>query len=157
MRCNVSRASCRSTRKDWLRSHRTLAFNTAVSFATNTNWQGYGGETTMSYLTQMLALTVQNFVSAATGMAVLIALTRGIVRHTAQTVGNFWVDMTRSTLYILMPLAIVLALRARFAGRGANLQLISVRDAGAAGRGCQRTSCHAAGAGRRSGGLPDRH
>jgi potassium-transporting ATPase potassium-binding subunit len=86
------------------------SFNTAVSFATNTNWQGYGGETTMSYLTQMLALTVQNFVSAATGMAVLIALTRGIVRHTAQTVGNFWVDMTRSTLYILMPLAIVLAL-----------------------------------------------
>jgi K+-transporting ATPase ATPase A chain len=86
------------------------AFNTAVSFATNTNWQGYGGETTMSYLTQMLALTVQNFVSAATGMAVLIALTRGIVRHTAQTVGNFWVDMTRSILYILMPLAIVLAL-----------------------------------------------
>ena len=86
------------------------SFNTAVSFATNTNWQGYGGETTMSYLTQMLALTVQNFVSAATGMAVLIALTRGIVRHTAQTVGNFWVDMTRSTLYILLPLAIVLAL-----------------------------------------------
>ena len=72
------------------------SFNTAVSFATNTNWQGYGGETTMSYLTQMLALTVQNFVSAATGMAVLIALTRGIARHTAQTVGNFWVDMTRS-------------------------------------------------------------
>jgi K+-transporting ATPase ATPase A chain len=86
------------------------AFNTAVSFATNTNWQGYGGETTMSYLTQMLALTVQNFVSAATGMAVLIALTRGIVRHTAQTVGNFWVDMTRSTLYILLPLSILLAL-----------------------------------------------
>ncbi len=86
------------------------AFNTAVSFATNTNWQGYGGETTMSYLTQMLALTVQNFVSAATGMAVLIALTRGLVRHTAQTVGNFWVDLTRSTLYILMPIAIVLAL-----------------------------------------------
>ena len=86
------------------------SFNTAVSFATNTNWQGYGGETTMSYLTQMLALTVQNFVSAATGMAVLIALTRGIARHTAQTVGNFWVDLTRSTLYILLPLAIVLAL-----------------------------------------------
>ena len=86
------------------------SFNTAVSFASNTNWQGYGGETTMSYLTQMLALTVQNFVSAATGMAVLVALARGLARHTAQTVGNFWVDMTRSTLYILMPLAIVLAL-----------------------------------------------
>ena len=86
------------------------SFNTAVSFASNTNWQGYGGETTMSYLTQMLALTVQNFVSAATGMAVLIALTRGIARHTAQTIGNFWVDLTRSTLYILLPLALVLAL-----------------------------------------------
>ncbi|MGB4804244.1 MAG: potassium-transporting ATPase subunit KdpA, partial [Anaerolineae bacterium] len=83
---------------------------TAVSFATNTNWQGYGGETTMSYLTQMLALTVQNFVSAATGMAVLIALARGIARHTAQTIGNFWVDLTRSTLYILLPLSILLAL-----------------------------------------------
>ena len=86
------------------------SFNTAVSFATNTNWQGYGGETTMSYLTQMLALTVQNFVSAATGMAVLIALARGIARHTAQTIGNFWVDLTRSTLYILLPLSILLAL-----------------------------------------------
>jgi K+-transporting ATPase ATPase A chain len=85
------------------------SFNTAVSFASNTNWQGYGGESTMSYLTQMLALTVQNFVSAATGMAVLIALIRGLVRHTAQTIGNFWVDLTRSTLYILLPLALVLA------------------------------------------------
>ena len=85
------------------------SFNTAVSFATNTNWQGYGGESTMSYLTQMLALTVQNFVSAATGMAVLIALIRGLVRHTAQTIGNFWVDLTRSTLYILLPLSLVLA------------------------------------------------
>ncbi len=85
------------------------AFNTAVSFASNTNWQGYGGESTMSYLTQMLALTVQNFVSAATGMAVLIALIRGLVRHTAQTIGNFWVDLTRSTLYILLPLSLVLA------------------------------------------------
>jgi len=85
------------------------SFNTAVSFATNTNWQGYGGESTMSYLTQMAALTVQNFVSAATGMAVLIALIRGLVRHTAQTIGNFWVDLTRSTLYILLPLSFVLA------------------------------------------------
>jgi K+-transporting ATPase ATPase A chain len=83
------------------------SWNTAVSFATNTNWQGYGGETTMSYLTQMLAMTTQNFVSAATGMAVLIAMIRGITRHTSKTIGNFWVDLTRSTLYILLPLAIV--------------------------------------------------
>lgn len=86
------------------------AWNTAVSFATNTNWQGYGGETTMSYLTQMLGMTVQNFVSAATGMAVLVALIRGITRHTTKEIGNFWVDMTRSTLYILLPLSLVLSL-----------------------------------------------
>ncbi|MGH8617717.1 MAG: potassium-transporting ATPase subunit KdpA [Burkholderiales bacterium] len=86
------------------------AFNTAVSFATNTNWQGYGGEVTMSYLTQMLALTVQNFVSAATGMATLVALVRAFVLEKAETIGNFWVDTTRSVLYILLPLAIVLAL-----------------------------------------------
>ena len=86
------------------------AFNTAVSFATNTNWQGYGGETTMSYLTQMLGLTVQNFVSAATGMAVLAALARGLARSGARTLGNFWVDLTRGSLYILLPLALVLAL-----------------------------------------------
>lgn len=86
------------------------SWNTAVSFVTNTNWQGYGGETTMSYLTQMLALTVQNFVSAATGMAVLIALIRGIIRHTTKEIGNFWVDLTRSTLYILIPLSLILAL-----------------------------------------------
>ncbi|MEO7432889.1 MAG: potassium-transporting ATPase subunit KdpA, partial [Dokdonella sp.] len=86
------------------------AMNTAISFATNTNWQGYGGESTMSYLTQMLGLAVQNFLSAATGIAVLMALIRGFVRHSAQGVGNFWVDMTRSTLYILLPLSFVLAL-----------------------------------------------
>jgi K+-transporting ATPase ATPase A chain len=86
------------------------SFNTAVSFASNTNWQGYGGETTMSYLTQMLGLTVQNFVSAATGMAVLALFIRGIARHSTKTLGNFWVDMTRSTLYILLPLSIVLAI-----------------------------------------------
>jgi len=87
-----------------------LSFNTASSFVTNTNWQAYGGETTMSYLTQMLGLAVQNFLSAATGMAILVALIRGLVRHTSQTIGNFWVDMTRSTLYILLPLSIVLGL-----------------------------------------------
>src|SRR3977135_4496081 len=86
------------------------SFNTATSFITNTNWQGYGGETTMSYLTQMLALTVQNFASAASGMGLLIAFIRGLARHTVQTIGNFWVDLTRSTLYILLPLSLVLAL-----------------------------------------------
>ncbi len=86
------------------------SFNTAVSFASNTNWQGYGGETTMSYLTQMVGLTVQNFVSAASGMAVLALFIRGIARHTTKALGNFWVDLTRSTLYILLPLSFVLAL-----------------------------------------------
>ena len=86
------------------------SWNTAVSFTSNTNWQGYGGEVTMSYLTQMLGLSVQNFVSAATGMAVLVAFIRGIVRHTTKSIGNFWVDLTRSTLYILLPLSFVLAL-----------------------------------------------
>ena len=86
------------------------AFNTAISFASNTNWQGYGGESTMSYLTQMLGLCVQNFLSAATGIAVLIALIRGFTRRTAKTIGSFWVDMTRSTLYVLLPLSLVLAL-----------------------------------------------
>jgi K+-transporting ATPase ATPase A chain len=86
------------------------SFNTAVSFASNTNWQGYGGETTMSYLTQMLGLTVQNFVSAATGIAVLVAFIRGFRQRQAEDIGNFWVDMVRSTLYILLPLSFVLAL-----------------------------------------------
>ncbi|MBF0517042.1 MAG: potassium-transporting ATPase subunit KdpA [Nitrospirae bacterium] len=83
------------------------SFNTAVSFLTNTNWQGYGGESTMSYLTQMSGLAVHNFLSAATGMAVLVALIRGFTRRSAQTIGNFWVDLTRSTLYILLPLSIL--------------------------------------------------
>ncbi len=86
------------------------SFNTAVSFATNTNWQGYGGETTMSYLTQMAGLTVQNFVSAAAGIALAIALIRGFARRQAHTVGNFWVDLTRGTLYVLIPLSIIVAL-----------------------------------------------
>ncbi|HEY6106613.1 MAG TPA: potassium-transporting ATPase subunit KdpA [Anaeromyxobacteraceae bacterium] len=87
-----------------------VAFNTAVSFATNTNWQSYSGETTMSHLTQLLGLTVQNFASAATGMAVLVALIRGFTRRKASGVGNFWVDLVRSTLYVLLPLSLVLAL-----------------------------------------------
>ena len=86
------------------------SFNTAVSFVTNTNWQGYGGESTMSYLSQMLGLAVQNFVSAAAGMAVLAAFIRGFVRKKMGTVGNFWVDLTRSTLYVLLPISTVLAL-----------------------------------------------
>lgn len=87
-----------------------LAFNTAISFVTNTNWQNYAGETTMSHLTQMLGLTVHNFLSAATGLAMAFALARGFARAESPTVGNFWVDLTRSTLYLLLPLAIVFAL-----------------------------------------------
>ncbi len=86
------------------------SFNTAISFTTNTNWQGYSGEVTMSYLTQMVGLTFHNFVSAAAGMAVLIALIRGLVRRNAETIGNFWVDLTRTTLYILLPMSFVVAL-----------------------------------------------
>jgi len=85
------------------------AFNTAVSFITNTNWQGYSGESTMSYLSQMAGLAVQNFLSAATGIVVAIALIRGFARHGAQAIGNFWVDMTRATLYVLLPLATLIA------------------------------------------------
>ena len=87
-----------------------LAWNTAISFISNTNWQSYSGETTLSYLTQMLGLTVQNFVSAATGMAVLVALIRGIRGKQTENIGNFWVDLVRSTLYILLPLSFILAL-----------------------------------------------
>jgi potassium-transporting ATPase potassium-binding subunit len=86
-----------------------LAFNTAVSFITNTNWQAYGGESTLSYLSQMMGLSVQNFVSAAQGMAVLVALIRGFARRTTSTLGNFWVDLTRSVLYILLPLSLIMA------------------------------------------------
>lgn len=86
------------------------ALNTAISFMTNTNWQGYAGETTLSYLVQMIGLTVQNFVSAATGIAVLLALVRGLSRKSATTLGNFWTDLTRSTLYVLLPLSILFAL-----------------------------------------------
>jgi K+-transporting ATPase ATPase A chain len=86
------------------------AFNTAVSFVTNTNWQGYGGESTMSYLTQMLALTVQNFLSAATGIAVVVALVRGFARHSGQALGNVWADLTRATLWVLLPLSLVFAI-----------------------------------------------
>ena len=87
-----------------------LALNTAISFVTNTNWQNYGGETTLSYLTQMIGLTVKNFLSAAAGMAILVAFIRALSRRSAKTIGNFWVDLTRGTLYILMPLSVIVAL-----------------------------------------------
>jgi K+-transporting ATPase ATPase A chain len=87
-----------------------LAFNTAASFVTNTNWQAYGGESTMSYLSQMLGLAVQNFLSAATGIVIVVALIRGIVRAKSRHLGNFWVDMTRTVLYVLLPLAVILGL-----------------------------------------------
>jgi len=87
----------------------SLAFNTAVSFVTNTNWQSYSGESSLSYLSQMVGLTFQNFVSAAVGMAVLVALIRAFARHSSRTLGNFWVDLVRSTLYILLPLSLIVA------------------------------------------------
>ena len=93
-----------------------LALNTAVSFVTNTNWQNYGGESTMTYLSQMSGLVIQQFASAATAMAVLIALIRGLIRRQANSVGNFWVDLTRTTLWILLPVSIVFALA--FASQG---------------------------------------
>ncbi|RZI99699.1 MAG: potassium-transporting ATPase subunit KdpA, partial [Haliea sp.] len=85
------------------------AFNTAISFVTNTNWQGYGGESAMSYLTQMLALAVQNFLSAATGIAVVFALFRGFAARSTRVIGNFWVDVTRVTAWLLLPLSLVFA------------------------------------------------
>ena len=102
------------------------AFNTAISFVTNTNWQGYGGESTMSYLTQMLALTVQNFLSAATGIVVVVALMRGFARHSSQAIGNVWVDLTRVTLWILLPLSFVFALV--LAGQGVIQNLKPYQD-----------------------------
>jgi potassium-transporting ATPase potassium-binding subunit len=98
-----------------------LALNTSISFVTNTNWQNYGGESTMSYLVQMAGLTVHNFVSAATGIAVALALVRGFARRSAQTIGNFWVDLTRATLYLLLPISIVGALVLVWQGMPQNL------------------------------------
>jgi K+-transporting ATPase ATPase A chain len=103
------------------------SFNTAVSFITNTNWQGYSGESTMGYLTQMAGLAVQNFLSAATGIAVAIALIRGFARHTITTIGNFWVDVTRCSLYVLLPLSAVLALA--LASQGVIQNLDAYKDA----------------------------
>jgi K+-transporting ATPase ATPase A chain len=103
------------------------AFNTAISFVTNTNWQGYGGESTMSYLTQMLALTVQNFLSAATGIVVVFALIRGFASKLSGTVGNFWVDLTRVTLWLLLPISLLLAVF--FAGQGVIQNFDAYKDA----------------------------
>ena len=103
------------------------SFNTAVSFVTNTNWQGYGGESTMSYLTQMLALTVQNFFSAATGIAVVIALVRGFAARSSAVIGNFWVDLTRITLYVLLPISLVFAVF--LAGQGVIQNFDGYKDA----------------------------
>ncbi|HWE76833.1 MAG TPA: potassium-transporting ATPase subunit KdpA [Stellaceae bacterium] len=99
----------------------TSSFNTAMSFVTNTNWQGYGGESTMSYLTQMAGLTVHNFVSAATGIALAIALVRAFARREMKTIGNFWVDLTRCTLYVLLPISIVVAIALIACGMPQNL------------------------------------
>ena len=96
-----------------------LSFNTAVSFVTNTNWQSYGGESTLGYLVQMAGLTVQNFVSAATGIVLAVALVRGFTRASASTIGNFWADLVRCTLYLLLPLSIILRPVLRLAGRAA--------------------------------------
>src|SRR6266404_7364389 len=99
-----------------------LAFNTAISFVTNTNWQSYGGETTMSHFTQMVGFTVQNFLSAATGIALAVAVTRAFARSESKTLGNFWVDLTRTTIYVLLPLSIIVALAFAALGMPQTLQ-----------------------------------
>ena len=100
-----------------------LSFNTAVSFITNTNWQNYGGESTLSYLVQMLGLTHQNFLSAATGIVLAVALIRGFARASMKTIGNFWVDVTRCTLYVLLPICIVFT-RSSWSGRACRRRLV---------------------------------
>ena len=107
-----------------------LAFNTAASFTTNTNWQNYSGEAAMSYLTQMAGLAYHNFTSAAVGIALAIAFIRGIARREKETIGNFWVDMTRATLWVLLPMCIVGALGAGFAGSGAELPALRHGEVG---------------------------
>ena len=109
-----------------------LAFNTAVSFTTNTNWQSYGGESTMSYFSQMVGLTFHNFVSAATGIAIAAALVRGIARHTAKTIGNFWVDLVRVTYYLLLPDLPRVRGLPRVAGHDSELQALHQSEAGRA-------------------------
>ena len=103
-----------------------LALNTAISFITNTNWQAYSGENTMSYLTQMAGLAVHNFLSAATGIAILVAFARGLKRASAKTLGSFWVDLTRTTLYVLLPLSVIFALV--LVSQGCGAEFLAVRD-----------------------------
>ena len=117
-------ACCRSIRRDSARSRRRSAFNTAASFTTNTNWQAYGGETTMSYFTQMAGLAYHNFVSAAVGIAVAIAFIRGIAQKEKDTLGNFWVDMVRASLWVLLPICDRRRAVPRLAGRGAEPQAV---------------------------------
>ena len=124
-----------------------LALNTAVSFATNTSWQSYGGETTLSHLSQMAGITVQSFLSGATGVAVALALVRGFARRSAQTIGNFWVDVTRITLYVLLPICVVAGLFLVWQGVPQTLRRVCERDD--AGR---RQSGSGARAGRIAGG-----
>ena len=107
-----------------------LALNTAVSFTTNTNWQAYVGEQAASYFTQMVGLAVHNFVSAATGIAIAIAVIRGFVRRKTSLLGNFWVDMTRCTLYILLPISIIALTCPGFPGGDPELQRLQDRAAG---------------------------
>src|ERR1700689_679063 len=104
----------------------SLAFNTAISFVTNTNWQSYGPETTMSYFVQMAGLTVHNFLSAAAGLGIAIALVRGFARQSVKTIGNFWADLTRGTLYILLPISIIAALILCWQGTIQNLSPYTV-------------------------------
>ena len=134
-----------------------LAMNTAVSFATNTNWQNYAGETTLSYLTQMLGLTVQNFLSAATGMAILVAMIRGFVRRNSPTIGNFWCDLVRSTLYILMPLSIVVALALVSQGVVQTFESYRKVTLIEPGKDDRRQASDRTDDRRRAGGLADRH
>ncbi len=117
-----------------------LAFNTAASFTTNTNWQAYGGESTMSYLTQMAGLAFHNFVSAAAGIAIAIAVIRGFVRRSAKTLGNFWVDLTRATLWVLLPISVVFALVLVWQGVPQNFSPYVARQDGGGRRagGCRR-------------------
>ena len=125
-----------SIRRSSPRCRRHLAFNTAASFTTNTNWQNYCGETTMSYLTQMAGLAYHNFVSAAVGIALAIAFIRGIARRQMETIGNFWVDMVRACLWVLLPFCIVGALVLVSQGVVQNLQALRHGEAGGAADRC---------------------
>ena len=140
------RQFCRSIRRSLPGVEPALAFNTAASFTTNTNWQNYAGETTMSYFTQMAGLAYHNFVSAAVGIALAIAFIRGIARREKETIGNFWVDLTRCTLWVLLPVSIVGALLLVSQGVAQNLQALRHGETGRA------AACAAHQCGRKSGG-----